>query len=265
MVPGSAGVLTPVKYLIPYVVYLIYVFRIIGGPVAGSDRTSSQSLPRVAQRPKLADEIVDTLRQALLSGTYPVGAKLGLEELADQLGVSVMPVREALISLANEGLVKAEPRRGFQAQPLAPGDLSDVFELHAHLAGILAGRAAEIATPEDVAFLRDHQHRLELLARGPASSVTFKRAGELNEEFHRHIHKMPSGDRLRWFLRSTSRLVRSDLFEFAAPGIFEASIVDHPPIIAAIEQHDGELARKLTEAHFQQGAHLTGCVAARSV
>lgn len=229
--------------------------------MAASDRASAQGLPRVAQRPKLADEIVDTLRQALLSGTYPAGAKLGLEELAEQLGVSVMPVREALISLTNEGLVKAEPRRGFQAQPLAPGDLSDVFELHAHLAGILTGRAAEVATPEDVAFLRNQQHELELLAREPADSDTFKRAGELNSEFHRHIHKMPNGDRLRWFLRSTSRLVRSDLFEFASPGIFEASITDHPAIIAAIEHHDSELARKLTEDHFQQGAHLTGCVA----
>jgi DNA-binding GntR family transcriptional regulator len=233
--------------------------------VAASDRASAQGLPRVTQRPKLADEIVDTLRQALLSGTYPVGAKLGLEELADQLGVSVMPVREALISLANEGLVKAEPRRGFQAQPLAPGDLSDVFELHAHLAGILAGRAAEIATPEDVAFLRGQQHALELLAREPTDSAILKRAGDLNTEFHRYINKMPSGDRLRWFLRSTNRLVRSDLFEFASPGIFEASITDHPPIIAAIENHDSELARKLTEAHFQQGAHLTGCVAPRSL
>ena len=233
--------------------------------MAASDKTSAQGLPRVAQRPKLADEIVDTLRQALLSGTYPVGVKLPLEELADQLGVSVMPVREALISLTNEGLVKAEPRRGFQAQPLAPGDLSDVFELHAHLAGILTGRAAEVATPEDIAFLRNQQQALELLAQEPANSGTLKRAGELNAEFHRHIHKIPNGDRLRWFLRSTSRLVRSDLFEFAAPGIFEASIVDHPAIIAAIEQHDGELARKLTEAHFQQGPRLTGCVAARSL
>jgi DNA-binding GntR family transcriptional regulator len=223
-------------------------------PIAGE---ASKRLPRVAQRPRLADEIVDTLRQALLSGKYPVGAKLGLEELADQLGVSVMPVREALISLTNEGLVKAEPRRGFHAQPLAPGDLNDLFELHAHLAGILAGRAAEVATDEDIDILWRYQRQLEELHGRDSTAGIRKQASELNAGFHRHINKMSRGDRLRWFLRLTSRFVRADLYDFA--GMLDASIADHPRIIAAIELHDGTVARKLTEDHFRQGTHLTGC------
>lgn len=227
-----------------------------------ADTEPSEALPRMAHRPKMADEIADTLRQALLRGVYPGGTKLGLEELASQLGVSVMPVREALILLSNEGLVQAEPRRGFRAQPLTSEDQRDVFELHAHLTGILAGRAAEVATPADIEFLRQHQKQLEMLAGEPLSSSNLMRAFELNADFHRRINKIPGGGRLRWFLRMTSRLVRTDLYE-CAPGVLEASIADHPPIIAAIERHDVALARKLTEEHFRQGAHLTGCVPPR--
>lgn len=222
-------------------------------------RRQLERLPPMRRRPRLRDEVVGTLRQALLTGKYAAGDKLGLEELADQLGVSIMPVREALITLANEGLVKAEPRRGFRAHPLAPGDLSDLFELHAHLAGILAGRAAAVATRADIDFLLGRQQELESLASRRPSATTLRRAGEINSDFHRHISKMPEGDRIRWFLRLTSRFVRADLYEFA-PGMLAASAAEHPPIILALEQHDSALARKLTEEHFRQGPRLTGCV-----
>ncbi|GAA5050776.1 GntR family transcriptional regulator [Thermocatellispora tengchongensis] len=212
-------------------------------------------------RPKLSDEIIENLRQAILSGSYSRGAKLGLEELAEELGVSIMPVREALIALANEGLVVAEPRRGFRASPLLQQDLDDIFEIQAHLAGILAARAAEAATAEDVATLREIHRRFEELSREPAGGTRSAALGELNTGFHRYINKLPPGDRVRWFLRLTNRFVRQDLFE-SVPGMLEGALRDHPPIIEAIAARDSARARRLMEEHFAQGASLLGCALA---
>lgn len=224
-------------------------------------KTSPVKLRRMQNRLKLSDEIIESLRQALLSGSYPEGAKLGLEELAEELGVSIMPVREALIALANEGLVIAEPRKGFRASPLQQQDLDDIFEIQAHLAGILAARAAKVATEEDVAKLWEMHHRFEAVSQEPPGKERSAKLGELNTEFHRQINKLPPGDRVRWFLRLTNKFVRQDLFE-SIPGTLESALKDHPRIIEAIAAHDSEQARRLMEEHFAQGASLVGCTLA---
>lgn len=217
-----------------------------------------KALGRVAPRKKLGDEIADTLRQAILTGQYVAGEKIGLEAVANYLDVSVMPVREALITLANEGLVELESRRGFRAKPLTQEDLDDVFEIQAHLTRILVQRAAQVATPEDIAYLRHNHELLVALADKPTTAANTRRAGELNSDFHRYIAKIPHGDRVRWFLRLTSRYVRDDLFE-SVPGILDAALAEHPKIIDALEQHDVERAGDLAEKHFAQGAHMVGC------
>jgi DNA-binding GntR family transcriptional regulator len=218
----------------------------------------AKSLAQVAPRKKLGDEIADTLRQAILSGEYATGEKIGLEDLANQLGVSIMPVREALITLSNEGLVDVESRRGFRARPLSQSDLDDLFEIQAHLTGILVGRAAKVITPEDLEELRANHKALVALSKKPMTPANLRKASQLNAEFHRYIAKIPDGDRVRWFLRLTHRYVRSDLYE-AVPGVLDASLNDHPAIIDALERGDAEGAARLAEKHFVQGADLIGC------
>jgi len=219
---------------------------------------ADRSLNRVAPRKKLGDEIADSLRQAILSDQYAPGEKIGLESVANELDVSVMPVREALITLANEGLVEVESRRGFRAKPLSQDDLGDLFEIQAHLTGILVARAAEVATSEDVAALRRNHEQLVELSEKPLTKANTRKAGQLNAEFHRYIARIPRGERVRWFLRLTHRYVRSDLFE-AVPSVLDAALRDHPLIIDAIERHDVDEARRLAENHFAQGPQLMGC------
>lgn len=213
----------------------------------------------IRERRKLGDEIADSLRQDILAGRYEMGQRIPLDALAQQLDVSSMPVREALISLSNEGLVDVEPRRGFRAKPLVQEDLDDLFEVQAVLTGILAGRAAKAATAEDIEHLRLIHSKLEALSDKNLTKATLREAARLNAEFHRYIAKIPQGDRVRWFLRLSHRYVRDDLYE-AVPGILNASLSDHPRIIAALESHDVEGSRKLAEEHFAQGASLIGCL-----
>jgi DNA-binding GntR family transcriptional regulator len=212
-------------------------------------------LRRVKERPKLGEEITAELRQAILSGAFEQGQRLGLEEVAEQLGVSAMPVREALITLASEGFVTALPRRGFRVETLARQDLDDLFAIHAHLSGILAARAAASIAAEDLARLKELHAELVRLDAEPVTPETAAQMNELNVSFHRLINKLPPGNRIRWFLRLTSKFIRNDLYE-ASPGWRKASIIDHPKIIAALEAHDSEAARRLVESHLLQGIQL---------
>lgn len=213
----------------------------------------------VGARPKLGDEIAERLRQDILRGRYESGEKISLDSLAQELEVSSMPVREALITLSNEGLVELRPRRGFRARPLSRQDLDDVFEIQGVLTGVLVARAAASATEEDVANLRAIHAKLEALSSRNLTKATLRDAARLNAEFHRYINRIPEGDRVRWFLRLSHKYVRDDLYE-AVPGILDASLRDHPAIIEAIASGDAELARKLAVDHFAQGADLIGCL-----
>lgn len=213
----------------------------------------------IRARQKLGDEIAESLRQDILAGRYEQGERIPLDAIAQELDVSSMPVREALIALANEGLVSVEPRRGFRARPLSRADLDDVFEIQAALTGVLVGRAAQVATAEDIANLREIHSGLERLAERNMTKATLREAARLNSEFHRYINRIPDGERVRWFLKLSHKYVRGDLYE-AVPGILDASLSDHPKLIDAIEAGDSVEARRLAEKHFAQGAELVGCL-----
>ena len=221
-----------------------------------SDTVESPRIVRPS-RQTAGDQAEAAVFDAIMDGTIPPGSPLRLQELAEQLGMSIMPVREALIALSNEGLVIAEPRRGFRANPLTQADLDDIFQIQAQLGGVLAARAAREATPEDVETLRALHAELEAASRLPEGEERAAKLEKLNGAFHRHINKIPTGDRLRWFLRLTNKFVRRDLFD-SVPGMTEGALHDHPAIIEAIAAGDADAARRLMEDHFLQGSALVG-------
>src|SRR5688500_15689005 len=96
---------------------------------------------RPLQAASLPDLAYDHLRDAILTGEFKDGADLPQEEIAARLGVSRLPVREALRRLDAEGLVVLRPRRGYVVASLDPEEIEDVLDLQAHLES-LAGHAA---------------------------------------------------------------------------------------------------------------------------
>src|SRR5512139_3404364 len=105
------------------------------------------------ERPQLADEVVAHLRDRIMSGELRPGERIRLEDVAEQLGVSITPVREALLTLRGYDMVELQPRRGYVVAPLSRQDILDVFALQAHIAGDLAERIAERVTPAELAEL----------------------------------------------------------------------------------------------------------------
>ena len=126
--------------------------------------------PRQHQvRPQLGDEAASFLRDQITSGTMPAGAPVRPETVADELGISTTPAREALQALRAEGFLDLAPRRGFTVAKVDGNDVRDMFLVQSMVAGELAARAAKNATPETVASLEQITHRTRCRGkpRGP--------------------------------------------------------------------------------------------------
>jgi DNA-binding GntR family transcriptional regulator len=191
-----------------------------------------------------------------MSGTYPVGHRMAVDELARQLGVSTMPVREALVALASEGLLEVLPRRGFRVARIGRQDFEDIFQVHSVVAGMLAERAATSIDGAGIQELRELQARIEALPRQRISHPErASRVEELNFEFHRTVNRSTESERLRWFLRATTRFVPRQFYE-AIPGWMDVTVTEHPAIIDALERREGPRVRELMSAHVAHAGNL---------
>ena len=111
-------------------------------------------------RPQLSDEIASLLRDRIMSGVLRPGERIRLEEVAEEAGLSITPVREALLMLRAEDVVELQPRRGYVVAPLSRQDVIDVFALQGDIAGELAARVAAIVTTDQVDELVAAHQRL---------------------------------------------------------------------------------------------------------
>jgi len=219
------------------------------------EETDQRPLAHLARK-KLGEETTRYLRDALLSGQYATGERMAVHQLADSLGVSTMPVREALVTLANEGLLEVIPRRGFRVATLGLRDVEDAFRVHAFVAGLLIEEAAPIIPEATVAELRRIQDAiLESFAQRRDELQLAHRVEELNFKFHRTINHVPDAKRLRWFLRAATRYVPRRFYE-TIPGWNEATRDRHGAIIDALEARDASEARRLMELHVIEAGRL---------
>jgi DNA-binding GntR family transcriptional regulator len=208
----------------------------------------------VPQR-RLGQEIARYIRDGITSGAFAAGERLAPLTIAEGLGVSAMPVREALLSLASEGLIEVLPRRGFRVGTIQPRDIEDAFRVHAFVAGLLAADAAPVIDAETIARLYAVQQSIERIGGGQASKEQTSRIEKLNFEFHRTINTVTNAGRLRWFLRAASRYVPRHFYE-SISGWVETTVIDHPAIIESLQRHDAEASRALMERHVLRAGSL---------
>lgn len=209
-------------------------------------------------RRKLGDDVAAVLREAVLTGAFRPGQRLAVHDLATRFGVSAMPIREALIVLASEGIVDGIARRGFRVARITRRDFEDAFEIHAHVAGRLAAAAAEQVTDEQIDALTEIHGRIEGAANGRLELIGVTRAqavAEFNFEFHRTLNHIPDAPRLRWFLRAATRYIPQRFYE-QIPAWTEATLSDHPLLIDSLRRRDANEARELTVQHVSHGGEL---------
>jgi DNA-binding GntR family transcriptional regulator len=222
---------------------------------------SIASEPEFAARPQLSDDVARYVRRRIFNGEYPAGEYLRLDQLAVELGISVTPVREALLNLRAEGLLEQHPRRGFMVLEVTARDLADVARVQAFIGGELAARAADRITVEQLATLGAIQTELERAYE----QGDLDRMVRLNHEFHRTVNVAADSPKLTQFMSGITRYAPESVFPTLS-GWPEQSTKDHRAVMFALERTDPEGARAAMAEHFAVGvAPLTDHLIERGV
>lgn len=195
------------------------------------------SIPDFAARPQLAEDVARFVRRRIFEGIYPAGRYIRLEQLAEELGISVTPVREALFGLSAEGLLTQLPRRGFVVLPITRRDIADVSDVQAHIGGVLASRAAELITDEQLLALDRVQDRLE----AAYDADDHEAAVRLNHAFHRGINLAAGSPKLAQLMGQITRFALESVYP-TVQGWPAQSTRDHRRLLAALKERDGEAA-----------------------
>ena len=205
------------------------------------------STARLAPR-ALYEEVAERLRQRIFSRELAPGDWIDEMKIADELGISRTPLREALKVLAAEGLVTMKVRRGAYVTEVSEKDLRDVYHLLALLEADAADAVACTATPAELAELQALHAELAGALGEP------ERFFSLNEHFHLRLLAL---DGNRWRaqmvtdLRKVMKLNRhASLFQ---RGRIDQSLAEHDRIVQALLRRDAAAASAAVQAHFASG------------
>ena len=200
-------------------------------------------------RASLSRIVSEQIRGRILDGTLKPGERLVEDRLSAELGVSRVPVREALRGLSAEGLVTLLPRRGATVVEVTPEDVAELVEVRALLEGLNARLAAQRHDPEIVALLE------ETLAHGneAARTGTAEELARLNAEFHERLAEASRNSVLSDVMRG---LRERTSIAFAINGRTRAreDWQEHAGVLAAVIAGDAELAALLATRHVQNAA-----------
>ena len=208
-----------------------------------------------------ATRVQDQLREAILTGALVPGTRLRAEALAERLRSSRTPVREALLLLAQEGLVQIEPRRGATVKAFDAADLAELYEVRALIEPHAAGLAAQRITGEKLTRLLQIQERS--VAHDNAHEESVNEQLQLNDEFHRVILEAARSPRLTSAMSAVSGVPRSFRASFWRDDAQRAqSLGCHRELVSAIGHGRRELAETVMRMHIQgAGAFLAEVMA----
>ena len=199
-------------------------------------------------------QVFNALEDAILNGSYKEGRSeegdsLNELRLSKSLGVSRTPVREALMQLELEGLVKNIPNKGAVVVGISEQDVEDIYEIRIRIEGLAAKLCAEKITGKELEELEQCMALQEYYLKKPDSA---KEMGELDGEFHRIIFAASKSRPLQNVLTSFHNYIRrARAGSVCVTGRAEESVAEHLAILEAITKHDGELAEKLTAEHIK--------------
>lgn len=212
------------------------------------------TIPSLVRPESLAQQGYDTIRRAIRDGKIPRGQFFSENTLAESLGVSRTPVREALLNLYRDGVVEIVPKRGYRLAELDEAAVFEIRLLRVALEQLVVARLCEVATPADIRELR-----AILKGKGKSQEDMYT----IDEAFHIRMAEMAGLRQIRRELLS----VRGKMYLMAS-GTRVASlrndkvVREHAELVDALERHDCEEARRLITDHV--GSSIDAFVAARA-
>lgn len=217
-------------------------------------------------RTTLAREAYRALRSAILDRRLIPGQKLIVRVLAEDLGLSPTPIKEALAALEREGLVTAVPHRGYFVPRITFQDVEELYALREVIEGLAARLAAERLDERLIAQL----DRLLAQQRAAVRESKVERYGDLDLTFHRNLREASGNRRLSRVGDSFGGQIRLLISTSAKlPGRLSASLQEHIFVVEAVRRRDPAAAEAAMRHHVRQAglavaAHLqTEAVEAR--
>jgi len=193
----------------------------------------------------LREIVFESLREAIISGVLAPGERLMEIQMAEEMGVSRTPVREAIRKLELEGFVVMIPRKGAYVAGVSHKDVADVFEIRAALEGLAASLAAERVTEEEIEQME------RILLYHEEEEVNLEQIVASDTDFHAMVYKASRNERLIQILANLrEQIQRFRATSLAVPGRVREAIEEHRAIVEALASHDVEKAQELASAHI---------------
>lgn len=216
-------------------------------------RTSAPPELQPLERQTLNEQAYARLRNAIVSGRIEPGTTLTLRQLSEQMGTSLMPVREAITRLSAENALVVLPQRGIRLPALSADEAEEVWSLRQQLEGGACALAARRVTPLELIEIRRHCEAL----RGAGESGDLHAVLERNNEFQFSIYRAARSPlllqmiellRLKSVPHCTAAL-RIMLRERA--DYYDEAWVNHEALVEALEGHNPTRARRVKQADLR--------------
>ena len=210
-----------------------------------------------------ADTVRSNLEQLILSGEFSDGDRLNETRLAERLGVSRTPLREALQTLAANGFVELIPNRGAFVRHPSTVEMVEMFEVMAELEALCARLAARRASDEQLRALKDADNACVKAAEAGDTDAYYWE----NETFHMALYTAGGNAYLaEEAKRLHRRLQPFRRIQLRTRGRMAQSLEEHRQILAAIEAGQGEMAATVARAHVAvQGDKFNDLIASMDV
>jgi DNA-binding GntR family transcriptional regulator len=200
--------------------------------------------------PPIREKVYEDLKSAILSGHYTPGEKLAEEHLAETLGVSRTPVREALHKLESEGLIKPRKKRGFIVSKDTKEEVEELFELRSILEGHTLRVISQIISEEILGQLQESIQKAEEALRRNRIEEVFK----WNTRFHDTLHELVANKaRLHRLIVNMRKYVlrhRKDTLRYPDGG--RRAVEGHKKILLALRLKDPELCERVMREHIKE-------------
>lgn len=195
----------------------------------------------------LREQVFKAIENAVLNGEYKDGDSLNELKISKELGVSRTPVREALMQLELEGLVRNIPNKGAVAVGVTEKDIEDIYAVRIIIEGLAARLCAENISENELKRLGEIVDLQEFyLSKGD-----YERIWSLDGEFHGIIYAASQNRPLCFMLSIFHNYIkRARDISVNVEGRAEKTAAEHRAILNAVEKGDGELAERLTAEHI---------------
>ena len=195
----------------------------------------------------LTSIIFEKIREDILNDQYAHGEKIVEAKLAEELGVSRTPVREALKQLELDGLVENIPNRGVIVKGISKQDIYDIFTIRMAIEGIAAQWAVERMSDEELAQLKEVFELMEFYTfKGDVTKIS-----ELNTKFHEIIYMATKSRYLEHVLKDFQLFIKSTRNKsLRSEGRIDTALQEHQKIVKAFMERDAETAVEMLTNHI---------------